>query len=526
MPRLLPLGALLLAACQSAPPERPEALPRAPLEVLQRFAFDEADEPLIAPIHVIGRSAEADAEGVDAPLAAIELNDVLRSVERHFPLLLAAEDELAVAEGRLLRSQGAFDTTLGTDGFLRTEGFRRSERFDVGFKQPTPLWGATFEGGYRLGLGEFDFYEEAAQTDDGGEFRFGVTLPLLQGRAVDSRRVGLWRARVERDAADPAILAARIDYAREATGAYWAWMSAGRLREIARRLLALAEDRADQFENAVEEGLLAAIVVTENQRLVVDRRTNLLEAERNLQQAAIRLSLYWRDAGGQPRVPSDELLPYDFPGVRSSEFLLVENDVDFALDHRPDLRAQALELQARQLDVDLAKNNVLPRFDVGVAAKQDVGPAASDPDDKGPFELEFQLLFELPLQLRRAQGGERVAEAELRRTRRETQFLRDRVQSEVQDARSALEQGWLSIAQARENVSLANELAELERFQFGEGQSDLLRVNLREQQTAVAGARLVGVLREYFEAVADYRAVLGVPPTVAGWAVGPIDPGD
>ena len=46
-----------------------------------------------------------------------------------------------------------------------------------------------------------------------------------------------------------------------------------RRRELALRLLALAEDRMEQIQLAVDEGLLAKINVTENERLIVDRRT-------------------------------------------------------------------------------------------------------------------------------------------------------------------------------------------------------------------------------------------------------------
>ena len=43
------------------------------------------------------------------------------------------------------------------------------------------------------------------------------------------------------------------------------------------------------------------------------------------------------------------------------------------------------------------------------------------------------------------------------------------------------------------------------------GESDLFRVNVREQQTAVAAQNLVEVLAEHYFALAGYRAVLGLP---------------
>ena len=56
----------------------------------------------------------------------------------------------------------------------------------------------------------------------------------------------------------------------------------------------------------------------------------------------------------------------------------------------------------------------------------------------------------------------------------------------------------------------------IERIQLAEGNSDLLRVNIREQQTAQAASFLVDVMTEYFEARNDYRAAVGLVPASPG----------
>lgn len=84
------------------------------------------------------------------------------------------------------------------------------------------------------------------------------------------------------------------------------------------------------------------------------------------------------------------------------------------------------------------------------------------------------------------------------------------MRSEVQDAASALVQAYRRLGLARQNAELALQLEDAERIALDEGQSDLFRVNLREQQTAAAQASEVDSQREYFTALADYRAVLGL----------------
>lgn len=517
IPRTLLLcGLALVGACRAPRSTAPPSGASIDEAVLARFRITEQSTPTtLDPIHVLGQSEAADEEGLDAPAASIELDDVLASVERHFPLILAAEEEIAIAEGRLLEAEGEFDTYFAASTKSKLEGYYENDRFDLKFEQPTTLFGATVSGGYRLGSGDFAVYDGDLETNDDGEFRVGLDLPLLRDRVVDARRVALWKSRIERRRADPRILELRLEVTRDAAQAYWKWVSAGRMREIAVRLLALAQNRMEQVESAVEEGLLAAINRTENQRLIVDRRAKLVQAERKLQEAALGLSLYWRDERGEPSVPGEDALPYEFPDPHPASDVVLAGDEDFALARRPEVVAGALELEQLRLDRGLAENALLPRLDVGLVASQDIGDAVNVPDDKEDFELGAVVTLSVPLQRRKAKGKLQQVSAKVFQLERRFQFLRDAIVADVRDARSALTQSWFRIGQARENVELANELAEAERFQLSAGESDLLRVNLREQQAAAAAAGLVETLTEYFRALAQYRAVVGLPYEVS-----------
>ena len=522
-------GAALAPSCQFAAPRPIDPLPPITPEVLQHFRLtaapvvsEAADSAPLEPIHVLGQSARADGEALGAASAEIELEDVLRSVETHFPLVLAALEEVSIAEGQLLQSRGNFDTRLNAQGAFDLEGFYESDVFDFGVEQPLEFWGMNFSGGYRIGRGDFAVYDGKAKTNKDGEARLGMTLPLLQGRAIDSRRVALWRARLAREQAEPIVLFKRLEATRKAADSYWKWVGAGRKREIALRLLALAEDRTNQLELAVREGLLAPINLVENERLIVDRRQSLLRAERGVQQAALALSLYWRDEQGQPAVPADSALPYEFPTPRDVAEVFVPGHEDLALARRPEVRVLELEIARLELELGLAENDILPRLDLGVFGSQDYGGAANTPDDKDPFELTALLRFQLPIQRSLARGKVRETQAKIAKLTREAQFLGDSVRNDVRDVTSALNQSYQRIGQSRENVRLAAELAEAERVQLRGGQSDLLRVNLREQQAAIAAQSLVEVLEEHFRALAEYRAVVGLPydEVVAGGAIG------
>jgi outer membrane protein TolC len=521
---LLALPVALALGCTSGGPRPVPELPRPGADTLERLRVDETNRETSA-VALIALPREDLGPGdpkADDPAAPVPgaqggrpddlgFEELLRSVEERFPLILAALEELEVAEGELLSAEGGFDLRLRADGAAGIQGFYENDAARVTLLQPTTAWGATIFGGYKYGGGDFPVWEGGRRTNEDGEFRAGVRLPLLAGRAIDARRLALWRARVTRAQADPLVLQKRLEATRKAASAYWKWVSAGQKREIARRLLALAEDRQEGFELSYQEGELARVVVAENRRFVVERETILIRAERELQQAAIALSLFWRDADGAPMIPDDARLPLELPKPTDPGLLTRDDDTDLALRRRPEVRAFELERERIALEIRKAENDLLPRLDVAVAGSQDVGDAVSDPDDKGPFEFDAFLTFDVPVQRRGAKGRVRTLGAEGVQVERKLQLARDQVVAEVRDARSALQQTWQSLAQARENVQLAGEIEQVERFRLEEGDSDLLTLNIREQQTAAAAATLVDVVSEHFQALADYRASLGVP---------------
>ena len=81
--------------------------------------------------------------------------EVLRSVNQNFPLLLAVLEERRIAEGGQLSAKGEFDTKIKAKGDVEQFGFYRNETFDALVEQPLQAWGTDVYGGYKLGRGRF-----------------------------------------------------------------------------------------------------------------------------------------------------------------------------------------------------------------------------------------------------------------------------------------------------------------------------------------------------------------------------------
>jgi len=465
-----------------------------------------------------------DAVPLPAPRALrdesiLSLDNVLSSVNRHFPLLLAVEQERAITAGNRLAAEGAFDLNLRTRGVTQGGTFP-NERFDLLFDQPTAVNGISVFSGYRFGFGDFPVYYGDRQTADGGEFRAGITLPLLRDGPIDRRRAALRQARITEALADPAIRRARIDYARAAARAYWNWVAAGEQCRIASALLAIAQNRQAGFEEQYQLGQIAEFVVIDNRRVIAEREGGLIAAERRFQQTALDLSLFLRDDTGEPVIPTAAALPPEFgrdvPAPPCDDPIVP--DVETAFRQRPELARMQLLKERAATDLRLAENQTYPYLGAAVAGAQDVGPGKQSTGilalDRS--NIEASLLLDVPLQRRDARGKAQAARAALAQILAQERFARDQIRAEVQDAISNLARSFERLQRARQEQTIAERVAELERERFRAGQSNLLEVNIRELSAAGARAKVVDVLADFYRAQADYRAALGVdfPPPV------------
>ena len=218
---------------------------------------------------------------VGGPLA---LDEVLFSVERNYPLLRAIEQERSIAGGRLVSTMGAFDLNLnaGADGQGTTyDNFRSG----VGVSQGLPVGGWGVFAGYRNGYGDFPTYNLGQKTADGGEFRAGVSIPLLRDRAIDRPRAAVQQARLDVALAEPVIERQRLDFQRAASRTYWNWVAAGQRLKVVESLVKLAVERDDQLKARVEAGPAANIERIDNQQNIALRNGVLVQAQRGFQVA-------------------------------------------------------------------------------------------------------------------------------------------------------------------------------------------------------------------------------------------------
>ncbi len=386
--------------------------------------------------------------------ATLGLPDVIRSVQTAYPLLVSAIQQQTVEGGKLLASQGAFDLQAKVYGIAAPEGYYPNYRNGMSLDQPL-FHGGYVYGGYKIGDGSFQPWYKERETNEGGEFSIGVGTPLLKDRVIDKRRAELFQAELGLQAVEPAVRAQLLEFVRTASQVYWKWVAAGQALTAQQELLRNAQQRVTQIEARVEAGDLARITRINNEQLIAARETKLIESQRKLQEAAIKLSLFLRDEQGNPVVVQPRQLPADFPQPFPHSDEALDRDIARALEASPALAELNLVIAQASVELRAAENQLLPKLDARALASKDVGAEASDKGDKTPFELEAGLFGELPLQRREAHGKIRSVQGKLAQLQAKRQFLRDKTVAAVQDAVSALRTAAGQINRATINLRLA-----------------------------------------------------------------------
>lgn len=448
--------------------------------------------------------APAPGPGTSIATNALTLHEVLDSVRRQYPPMLAALIERDVAVGRLQSAKGTFDFQFFSRLFDTPSGYYQSTSVDTGFEQFTGIWGSTLFGGYRITSGGVLPDYDKSRTQGSGEPRIGFRLPLLRDGSIDRRRANLIKARLDKELADPIIHRQQIDFIRAATAGYYGWLAAGERLRLSEALLRIARERMSALRTQADSGLIPRIVLTDNQRLIVSRELAVVQARRRFEAAGLALSLFLRDAGENPIVATRDRLPPALPVPEGPAADLLQQDIQRALTTRPEVRRLGLAQEKLEVDRKLARNQLLPNLDAGMSASRDYGDYRYK--DQTEAEVQVGVEFRVPLQRREARGRLSEVEAQLSQIAREQQFASDRIQTEVRDSFSAWSAAHEQVLQARLNVRLAVELQEAETERFARGATDLLALQLREQAAFDAQVSAVDIDADCFRAQADYRA--------------------
>lgn len=463
---------------------------------------------LLVPMVTYAGQAREMPEEQSLPPIPFSLDEIHARIDRSHPLLRGAGAEKTIARGKMLKALGAFEPTLVND----TELERFISSIDpskgtqtVGYNDTLveALHPSGFKGsaGFRQAIGDARI-PDLSFGNGNQQVILGGYLPLLRGLMINPERAELQRSELANPLAEIKIAQTRQGLFLAAAYQFWEWVSAAKLVDVQKRALAVAEVRYKQMEERAKAGVIAPIDVTEAGQEVHRRREVAIAARRLLEQEQFKLSMFLWD-NGSPTIPPIDRVPEFPPAGRlpTPEDIMAHKLA--AMEERPEVKELDVEAKINNIDLALAKNNLLPSLDLEAA------PARSPEKFVLGLGYRFGVELRIPLMQRRGRGEVLQAQGQAERLVMAQQYRENQVLVDVDNAFSAIERARERIEEAVQALRLVEIVEEGERYRFSVGASSVLFVNLRERNTIDSENQVIRAKAEYYKALAQYQWAIG-----------------
>jgi outer membrane protein TolC len=193
------------------------------------------------------------------------------------------------------------------------------------------------------------------------ELVFSLNQPLLRNFGANFAYLLVDITAIGSEAARYTYRAQLADFVKQVVGAYWAVVFARENLAVQRRSLELARQTLHENTERVRVGLLAPVAVKEAESEAAAREAQVIVAENALDvaQRTLRQLVFLRT--GDTFVPR-QIEPIEEPHTTA---VAVDGDAALAaaLEQRPEILAQNLDVRSKNLTARVRENQLLPRAD-------------------------------------------------------------------------------------------------------------------------------------------------------------------
>lgn len=302
---------------------------------------------------------------------------------------------------------------------------------------------------------------------------------------------------------------------------YWNLVSAALAVDVAQIVLDQANRLLGDNKKQLDIGTMAPVDVLQAQLQVSNSETSLITAQTAVEQAEVTLkNLISRNGLAAVNLADVHIIPTDRITVPAVEPVRPEQDViATALDHRPELGQQRLQLENSKINLSGAKNALLPQFNltgnvsnpgaggivnpnpqINPLTGQVIPRAAPNPDLVGGYSNILRQLFgvptvnytvgftvNIPLRNRSAQAAYITQDLQLRQSELALQKQANQIRTDVKNALIAVKNARARYQSAATASAISQQVLDAEQKKYELGASTTYAVVQR--QTDMANAR-------------------------------------
>ena len=339
-----------------------------------------------------------------------------------------------------------------------------------------------------------------------------ITQPLLKNAGIFYNRSDIYIARNDKKRSILELKETAIEVINSTQKAYWELVKSIEELRVRRKSLERAEDLLRKNKIQVKVGTLAPIELLVAEEGVTSQLEGVVVAENDIKDREDDLKEIM-NLSNSALLFDVSIAPLDRASFIDRNISL-QKSIETALENRPEVFEQGLDIANARIKVMQKKNQLLPKldFEAGIRYQGLAGNKgnAIDRAFSQDFQSEFYgIMFEVPLGNREARSNYSKAKLEERQTIFNTRKIRQEIVVEVRKAVRQIKTNAERIKASKKAKELSQERLVAEEKKFKVGRSTSLEVIRAQADLAVSEGRATNALVDYQISLGDLDAVLG-----------------
>lgn len=366
---------------------------------------------------------------------------------------------------------------------------------------------------------------------------FSFAQPLLRDFGAGAFERQLLIARNQNAGSGQEFSRQVIATLQQVTDAYWNLVESREQLNVARQSLSLAQELHERNRIQVEVGTLAPLELVQSEANIATNEEEIIRTQTQVGDAEDELRRLLNLPQGE--LWQLEIRPATDPGSENTPTDL-QAAIRQALDTRPEIRAQRLQVDLARAEAAYFHNQTLPTLDLnlnyGLSGNNAVtvgfdqaGNPVRVPGNYGDavdqltgFDFDTwtaSLTFGFPLQNRSARAAKAIADLDLEQAETTLEQLEQSVITEVRQAARRMDSAAKQIDAARASVRFQERSLDAERKRYENGMSSSFEITRIQQDLTAARSREVSAIIAYRTAVTQLQRVTGQLLTTYGLAI-------
>ncbi len=387
-----------------------------------------------------------------------------------------------IYKGKIKYFEGNFDTKLKASYEDKDYPLSKGKYYDFFLEKPI-FYGFDVKAGYRYAKGVQEYNN--IKTSNKGEALLGLSLPVINLLSqTDFRRLNFFKATNLYKNVDFETKDKLRKFYFKVLKTYYKTVFYKKILGLEEQLLEKAEKRYKFVQRKIEEGLLPQIYLVEANQHIINRKQRILKAknkyENSLNELITLLNISKTEFERKYKLPEKLKLP-DLD-------LSFDEAVKIAKENRPDLSTYKYQIKILNMEEKYYKLLNYPNINMDIYMTKDF---------KYDYGFKFVLNADYYVERRKYLGkmveirkGKALVKSEYK-----SKLLEIKVN--IKNLFNTLHTLKQNIQNAKNEVSLVQQLEDAERKKFRLGRSDLFYLNQREIYT-------LKTLKKYFYYKLDY----------------------